>query len=624
MQSASPMQLSLRAAFARLWRDWMRPYKAWLLLSLFLMLMIALASAGYAKFMEYTISAYEHYDMSVIYWGPGGIIFLTVIKGLSQYGQSTLVNWVLTDMQEKMQKRMFSGLVHMDLGHLMAQPPAALATRFSADIELVRNGAREVFGSVSAVFTIIATFAVMLSIDWAMTIGLIFIFALAFGPVALVGVRVRHYTRDMQSDISEMSKAVNEGLSGIRMVRTYQLEAHLESSAAWVFERLRRLRILVVRWQAVISPLMEILGGAAIAALLFLVALRMQAGAIDLGGFVGLLTALGVATNPARKLGGAYASAAQGAAALERIFELYDVKNSITDGTKALPAARARGEITFDHVGFTYPDGFEALKDITLTIKPGQTVAFVGRSGAGKSTVFNLLPRLFEATTGQITLDGIPLSDLPLNVLRRQISVVSQDQVLLTTSVLENIRFGRPEASEDEVITAAKAAAADAFILELEEGYQTQIIPSRTKLSGGERQRLSIARAILRDAPVLLLDEPTSALDAQSESAIRASLAELSKGRTTLVIAHRLSTILDADQIVVLEKGRVADMGTHEELLERGGIYADLFNLQFSSTGPRAPRRALRALSQREDERLNRSPLYRMSKFLKTGLLTRR
>lgn len=617
MNSTPTKRLSARAAYGRLWRDWLSPHWPGMLIALVFMLIVAVSTAGYAKFMEWVIAALERMDFSVVWWGPLGIIVLTSSKGIAHYAQQVIQNNILSRVQAEMQGHMFDRLVRMDLAHLLAESPAALAARFSADIELVRTAAIVVFGGVRDILTLTAAILVMLSIDWAMALGLIAVFFVAFGPMGIAGARIRRIAGDTQAEIAHMTGAVNEGLSGIRMVRTYQLEDWLTRSANAVFDTLRTLRVRLVKWQALVTPMIEILAGVAIAILLLLVALRMQAGAIDLAGFIGLITALGVATNPARKLGGAYATGLQGLAALERVYALYDAENEIADGARSLDGGQVKGEITFHDVGFTYPDGFEALKHIALRIPAGQTVAFVGRSGAGKSTVFNLLPRLFDATTGSIDIDGVPIRDLTLKSLRDQISVVSQDSVLLSGTVLENIGFGREETTREACIAAARAAAADDFITALPMGYDTVVDPAKAQFSGGERQRLSIARAILRDAPILLLDEPTSALDAQSEAAIRAALSDLSKGRTTLVIAHRLATILDADSIVVMDTGKVVDQGTHEELLAHDGLYADLFNLQFDvSPGGAGGGREVRSFA---GPRRTRGLLERVARFFGSG-----
>ena len=305
---------------------------ALLIVALGLMVVVAVATAGYAKFMEWVIAALENGEFSVIWWGPLGVVVLTVTKGVGHYLQQVVQNNVLSRVQAQMQKHMFDRLVYMDLAHLLAEAPAALAARFSADIELVRQASIMVFGSVRDVLTLIAAILVMLSIDWAMAIGLVMVFALAFGPIGIAGARIRRIATTTQGEIAHMTEAVSEGLSGIRMVRTYQLEEWLKNSSNGVFDALQRLRISLVKWQALITPMIEMLAGVAIAILLFLVAWRMQSGAIDLAGFIGLITALGVATNPARKLGGAYAVGLQGMTALERVFALYDAENDISDG----------------------------------------------------------------------------------------------------------------------------------------------------------------------------------------------------------------------------------------------------------------------------------------------------
>jgi ATP-binding cassette, subfamily B, bacterial MsbA len=444
---------------------------------------------------------------------------------------------------------------------------------------VVSNAAKAIMNGISGVLIIVVTFAVMLSIDWPLTLGLMAVFALVLVPINTIGRKLKTISRNTQAEIALMTSDVTEGLAGIRMARTYQLEEPLSRHAEGVFERLLGFKQRQNRWQARVSPLVEISAGLAIALLLLAFGLRLQAGETSIADFTGLLTGLGVAATPARRLGAMFATAQQGRAALERVFGLFDLRNTITDGPKIM--RRVRGEIRFEAVRFAYPDGFVALEDFDLVIPEGSKTAFVGRSGAGKSTIFNLLPRLYDPTGGRILIDEEDIREVTLASLREQIAVVSQDSVLLTATVAENIGFGRRSAGREEIEAAAKAAAADGFIRALPQGYDTAVAPASGQFSGGERQRLSIARAILRDAPILLLDEPTSALDAESEAMIRAALDRLARGRTTLVIAHRLSTVLDADQIVVMDRGRIVERGSHAELLARGGTYAELYRLQF-------------------------------------------
>ncbi len=606
----------VHVVYLRYWREWLRAYWARLLLVLALMLVVGVAGAGYAKFMERAISALESGDASVAYWGPAGIIALTCVKGLCDYARKSLVNLVVSKIQAAMQSKMYRSLLFMDLSSLLAESPASLSVRFSADLQVARNSISELVGVLSAVLTILATLAIMASIDWVMTIAIVAIFALAIAPVGFVGTRIKRISAWTQREIAGMTAAVHEGLSGIRMIRTYRLESRLQASADRAFLRLRKLNVSLENRRLSVAPLIEVLGGFAIAALILLVSYRISAGALDLAGFVGLLTGFGVIMNPAQKLGAAYTVAKQGQAAFERVFGLFDSRNMIRDGTREFaPGERARGAIRFVDVDFVYPDGFHAVKKLRFDIEPGRTFAFVGRSGAGKSTVFNLIPRLFDVSGGCIEIDGADIRDYTLAALRDQISVVSQESVLLNGTVLENIAFGSSGATGEAVIAAARSAGAHEFIKKLPDGYETMVEPAQQAFSGGEKQRLSIARAILRDAPILLLDEPTSALDARSESVIREALSRLASSRTTLVIAHRLSTILDADQIVVMDAGKIVDQGTHQELLERGGTYAELYNLQFE---PRAlPKNdRLPVPSRIEDRKDSQSFLSRLARFL--------
>ncbi len=573
--------MSGQGPYKRLWRHWLTDYRGTLALGFLGMLIGALASAGYAKALQWVIDAFETSEPSVIWWGPLLMLALTSSKGLGTWLFQVNSNTALARTETDLQKAMHKKLVFADLAQIQGESPTALSTRFTADIMLVRQSVMQIFMGVSAVLILVATVAVMLSIDWVITLTLVGVFSMAVYPVNRIGGRLHVVSRETQDDLALMTGDISEALGSIRMARAYQLEPYLLGNASTIFDRLLGLKLRLIRLEARLAPIMETLSGAAIASLLVVVAWRLANGTTSLANFMALMAGFGVISQPARALGKTFAMAKQGEAALDRIFEILDLQSTIKDPETPAPLAHGPGALAFEGVGFCYPDGKQALSNISLNVPAGAMVAFVGRSGAGKSTIFNLLPRLFDVSEGQISLDGIDIRDLTQADLRRQIALVSQDSVLLSGTIGQNIGFGREGASAAEIESAAKAAAAHGFISALPQGYDTPVAAAASALSGGERQRISIARAMLRDAPILLLDEPTSALDAESEAVIKRALAELSKGRTTLVIAHRLATIREADMIVVLDQGRVAETGSHDELLVKGGIYADLFRLQF-------------------------------------------
>ncbi len=577
-----PNDKSADAGYRRLWRDWLSEHRRLIFASFGLMVITAIASAAYAKIIQLIIAAYEVADISVIYWGPVGILLIAVIKGISMYFQMVTSNTALFRFEARLKKAMYSSLVYSDLSRLQGEAPAALAARFSSDSDLLRASVQSLMVAVSSVMIIIAAIAVMLSINWQITLILLLVFSLAIAPVSSIGAKIRDISKGTQAQLSGMNSEIVEGLSSIRMARTYQLEDHLNDAASGTFSEVERLRVMDMKWKGRLSPLTEILSGLAVSALLFAVSWGITRGTMTVADFMGLLTGVGVLSQPARALGSTFASAMQGRVALDRIFPILDAKNEIFDKDNARSIERAEGMVQFEGVEFVYPNGFAALKNLTLDVPAGSKVALVGRSGAGKSTVFNLIPRLFDPTKGRVLIDGTDIRDISIESLRRQIAVVSQDAVLLTGTIGENIGFGRMNAGIDDIQSAATSAAADGFINSLPDGYDTNVSANGSHFSGGEKQRLSIARAILRDAPILLLDEPTSALDAESEAAIKAALDKLAKGRTTFIIAHRLSTILDADMIVVMDQGAVVETGTHKNLLANKGFYAELYRLQFA------------------------------------------
>ncbi|QDL93476.1 ABC transporter ATP-binding protein [Paroceanicella profunda] len=581
MHSADADGLTLAQGYGRLWRTYVRRHWRSLLVAGLMTLIYAVTTALMVRATAWLVDAFDARDAGALAWAPAVILAITLPRGAALYAQKTLNIRTMTTIEADLQKAMYGALLSADLARMQQEPPASLGARFTADIGLVREVMDRGVNTVAAVATIIGAFTQMLLIDWVLTLGTMAIFLLAMTPINTIGARLKRLSRQAQAQIGQMTAKVNEGLGGARLAKTYRLESYLAETANESFDSLRGLKVKMMDQQARVEPMMEAFGGLALAGLVLFVGTRIANGTNSIGDFSGFLAGLAIASQPMRKIGAIFTLASQGLAALSRIYALLDVQNTVVDRPDARPLPRVSGALSFRDVHFAYPDGSMALRGIDLDIPAGQTVALVGRSGAGKSTVFNLIPRLYDATSGSVTLDGHDLREVTLASLRDQVALVSQDSVLLTDTIAANIGFGRPGASRAEIEDAARDAAAHEFISRLPNGFDTRLGEEGGSFSGGERQRLAIARAILRDAPVLLLDEPTSALDAESEAAIRGALKRLTAGRTTLVIAHRLSTILDSDLICAMDQGRIVERGTHAELLERNGLYADLYRLQF-------------------------------------------
>ncbi|MDE2514007.1 MAG: ATP-binding cassette domain-containing protein, partial [Alphaproteobacteria bacterium] len=381
-----------------------------------------------------------------------------------------------------------------------------------------------------------------------------------------------------------------------RHVKAYGMEAYEISRVRQIIRNLVKLVNRAARIRAIASPLMETLGGVAVALVILYGGHQVLIGARTPGTFFSFITALLLAYQPLKTLAGINASLQEGMAAAQRIFDILDAEPTITDAPNARPLAIKGGEIRFDDVQFSYANGANALRGVSLTVPAGKRIALVGSSGAGKSTILNLVPRFYDTTSGSIAIDGQPLRDVALASLRRAIALVSQEITLFDDTIKANIAYGRLGAADAEIVAAAKAAAADEFIRRLPQGYDTMVGEHGVKLSGGQRQRIAIARAMLKDAPILLLDEATSSLDTESERHVQTALDALMQGRTTVVIAHRLSTVTGADLIYVIDGGRVVEHGTHAELLRQQGVYARLYALQFADQAVDEPApRAIRA-----------------------------
>ncbi|HZH50754.1 MAG TPA: ATP-binding cassette domain-containing protein [Microvirga sp.] len=574
----------------RLWRDWMRPHAKALAVVLVLVVLVSGATGLYPVLIKAAFDAFAAKDATAILLAPLFVIAVTSVKGFSLLALTVMTNRVVTKIEADLQTALYGHMIDADIAQIGRESPAALTQRFTTDFLFIK----EALTRLSTVFlrevtTVVALVAAMLWIDPVLTLVAGLTVPFIAWPIEKIGRKLRRVAVSTQEQTGQMASLITESLAGTRIAKTYSLEGYLKGKAAATFDEIRRLKMKAANARGRLDPLLEAGGGVAVAAVLVLIGQRIVSGGSTVGDFTGFVSALILAAQPIRALGNLNAIVQEAAAALQRTFAVMDEAPKIKDRPGAKDLDIKGGEIRFAGLGFSYAqDGAAAIDGIDLVAEAGRTTALVGRSGSGKSTLLSLVPRLYDATSGAVLIDGQDVRDVTLRSLRSAIAMVSQEVVLFDDTVRANIAFGRPGASEAEIVEAAKAAAAHDFVMRLPEGYDTVVGPGGGRLSGGERQRISLARAFLKDAPILLLDEATSALDSESERLVQDAIRRLMRGRTTLVIAHRLSTVRDADKIVVMEAGRVVETGPHEALIARGGAYARLHRLQLSDDGETA------------------------------------
>ena len=566
----------------RLAVGYVRPHIGAILLGVVAMGLAAAATAANAWLMQPVLDdIFVRHDAALLYLVPLAVIAAAAVKGGGTYAQAMLMTGVGQRMLADMQRQLFAHLMRADLSFFHDTPTGGLISRFTNDVGLIRGAVTQSLAGIARdLLTVVFLVALMFYQDWEMAIVAFVAFPLAVFPILRIGRRLRKVSTSTQMEVGALAGLLEETFQGARHVKAYGMEDYEVQRATGIIENLYRLVMKATRTRAASHPIMETLGSVAVALVIFYGGSRVVAGATTPGVFFSFITALLLAYQPVKNLASLNANLQEGLAAAARVFALLDVEPLVRDrpGARALPAGS--GEIRFENVQFSYGPDKTALNGVSLVVPAGRTVALVGPSGGGKTTLVNLIPRFYDVESGRVVVNGADVRDVTLASLRSQIAIVSQEVSLFHDTVRANIAYGRPTASDDEIYEAASLAGAAEFIEALPQGYDTLVGERGTKLSGGQRQRVSIARALLKNAPILLLDEATSSLDNESERAVQTALAMLMEGRTTLVVAHRLSTIADADIIYVVEDGRIVEQGAHGELIARGRTYARLYALQ--------------------------------------------
>jgi len=562
--------------------NYVRPYRGRLILSVIASVGVAGSDAVAAKLVQPFIDwIVVEVRADLIKWVPLMVIGLALFKGGARYFQEYFIRTVGQLVMRDIRDEVFGHTLSLSMRYFSRSSTGSIMSRVTNDVTIMQSAVAEVLvGLLKEGMTLVALTGVAFYTDWKLAAIAFVILPLAGGPASAIGKRIKGYSRRGQAAMGDVTMVLEQALSGIKVIKSFGTEEdedrkfRRQNNAYYSFIR------KVIQYDAASSPAMEFFGALGGAGVAWYGLHRVFVGTLTQGEFFSVIAAVIFMYTPAKKLSKLYNRVQQALGAAERVFELRSEPLEIQDRQDAIEMPRVRGEVVFDRVGFAYDDE-AVLEDISFTAAPGEVVALVGSSGAGKTTVVGLLNRFYDVSFGSIRIDGQDIREVSLDSLRANLALVDQETFLFNDSVAGNIAYGRDEVCEKDVAEAARQAYADDFIRQLPEGYATVIGDRGVRLSGGQRQRVCIARAILRDAPILILDEATSALDTESEAMVQQALHNLMQNRTTLVIAHRLSTIMHADKILVLDKGHIVEHGRHQELLQNGGIYKRLYDMQF-------------------------------------------
>jgi len=564
----------------RLLADHVKPYKLEVFVAVFFMVIVAICAAAIVWLTKPVIDkilvAKDEVMLVVI---PLVLLGVYVIKGISEYFQGYMIKYTGQKILTDMQVQMYEHLLEADLSYIQSHSAGRIISRFTNDIILMRGAVSNMLiGAAKYFLSIVFLIVIMFSLEPVISILVFFAFPLAIYPVQKLGRRMRRATGDAQEELSNYTARLDETFHSIKVIKSFSGEKIEASRARNIVANILALYKKTSRLDSLTSPIMEILSGIAIACVLWYGGFRVINGDMTIGDLFTFIAAFVSAYRPFKSLVSLNVNLQEGLAAANRIFNILDFKPLITDN-KALKPNLDCPEISFDKIALRFGVK-EAIKFVDFKIDKGKTYAVVGKSGGGKTSLANLLVRFYDPTGGRVLINSHDIKDISLKYLRKSIALVTQDTILFDATIAQNISYGNQEASMNDIIEAAKQADADEFIKMLPNGYDTMIGMNGLTLSGGQRQRISIARAFLKNAPILVLDEATSALDPESEQSIVHSLAKLRQGKTTLIITHRLASITDVDKIIVMKHGTIEEQGTHEQLVELKGEYYRLYNKQ--------------------------------------------